>query len=224
MTWPGPFPCHPVEAAGLVFVGVPKVATTSIKWALAAFREGGAPPSQDIDIHRWFGYTEARSLDELFEWLTTRWKRLFSFTVVRNPADRFASFYYGLPEGDRAKYANINAYLRTMTPARLESNIHTTPQTDLVGNDLSRFDFVGRMENMNEVQATLSDAASWALDRASARNQRLSSSRASRNKATALCFAAVCAGAETSLLVPGVFARFGGNTGKRGSAPFLGLF
>ena len=159
MTWPGPFPCHPVEAAGLVFVGVPKVATTSIKWALAAFREGGAPPSQDIDIHRWFGYTEARSLDELFEWLTTRWKRLFSFTVVRNPADRFASFYYGLPEGDRAKYANINAYLRTMTPARLESNIHTTPQTDLVGNDLSRFDFVGRMENMNEVQATLSDAA-----------------------------------------------------------------
>lgn len=156
MTWAGQVPCHPVEVAGLVYVEVPKAGCTSVKWALSPFK--GGPPKEDADVHRWFGYTHARHLGELYEWLETRWADLFRFTIVRDPIARFCSFYYGLRVHEQPRtYGDINRYiLSEFDHDEWRSDIHVVPQTLIIGRELDRFDFVGRTEDMDTVSKVLS--------------------------------------------------------------------
>lgn len=150
MTWRGQVPCHPFEAARCVYVEVPKAGCTSVKTALSPFK--GGPPEDGEDIHGWTGYTHARSVRHLYDWLETRWSDLFRFTVVREPTERFVSFYYGLEPYERGCYGDVNRYVCSGEFERdLEwrSNIHVIPQTLLIGTELERFDFVGRTETMD---------------------------------------------------------------------------
>lgn len=159
-TWAGQIPCHPVESAGCVYVEVPKAGCTSVKWALSPFR--GGPPAEGEDIHRWFGYTHAGSVDQLYDWLDTRWADLFRFTVVRDPIARFCSFYYGLLQPhERGAYGDINRYvLEEFDRDDWRRDIHAIPQTLVIGTELERFDLVARTEDMAGLEAALVAAVS----------------------------------------------------------------
>lgn len=149
-----PIPCHPVEAANLVYVEVPKAGCTSIKWALAAFK--GEQPVKSTDIHHWFGYTHARDVAELNEWLTGRWGNMRRFTVVRNPVDRFLSFYYGLQPAERGAWGDVNRYvIEQLGVDAWAEDIHVVPQTLLLGTNLSCYDHVGHTEDMAATAAWL---------------------------------------------------------------------
>jgi hypothetical protein len=153
--WNGQIPCHPVESIGVVFVEVPKAGCTSVKWVLSPFK--GGPPREGTDVHQWFGYTHADSVGQLHEWLDTRWRGFFRFTVVRDPIARFRSFYYGLQPWERGAYGDINRYvLEEFDRDPWRWDIHAVPQTMLIGEELWRFDFVGRTEDMEAVRRELS--------------------------------------------------------------------
>ena len=155
MSWSGQIPCHPVEVAGLVYVEVPKAGCTSIKWALSRFK--GGPPAATEDIHGWFGYTHAQHRSQLNGWLETRWADLFRFTVLRDPIARFLSFYYGLQIHERGCYGDVSRYVESgaFEADPWANDIHAIPQTFLLGGDLSRYDFVGRTEDMGKVEVEL---------------------------------------------------------------------
>lgn len=147
--WRGEIPCHPVR--GLVYVEIPKTGCTSVKHALAEY--AGTPP--EGDVHRWMGYTEARDLEQLQDWLQGRWAQTFSFTVMRDPLARFQSYYYGNHVYER--FPDINDFVLHEL-VEMMSDIHAVPQTALVG-DLTGFDYVGRTHNMAAVSRRLSKAA-----------------------------------------------------------------
>lgn len=152
--WAGDVPCHPVEVAGIVYVEVPKAGCTSVKAALAPFK--GGITKQD-DVHKWFGYTHARSTEEMRRWLGTRWLNLFRFTVVRHPIARFESFYWGLSYHERGAYGDINRFVLEEFPTSPWAwDIHAIPQSMLLGG-IGGFDFVGKTEDMEEVSGMLSD-------------------------------------------------------------------
>lgn len=151
LRWNGPIPCHPVDAACCVYIEVPKAGATSVKWALSPFK--GGPPGNDAeDIHPWFGYTEARDIAQLYEWLDGRWENYFRFTVVRDPIRRFRSFYYGMGPGEDISRYVLEDFERD---ERWWGDIHVVPQTQLIGAELGHFDFVGHTEDMAEVQRKL---------------------------------------------------------------------
>lgn len=140
-------PCHAYETVGVVYVEVPKAGATSIKWALSPFK--GGPPEPTEDIHRWTGYIEAEDVSHLYRWLSTRWSSYFRFTVLRDPIARFVSFYRWLPRDQQIDLE------RFILAGGWRDNIHAIPQTAIVGTDLARFDYIGRTEDMAEVQAVL---------------------------------------------------------------------
>jgi acyl carrier protein phosphodiesterase len=77
--------------------------------------------------------------------------------VVRDPVTRFESFYWGNKYGEEG---DINRYVRRgRINEAMRHDIHAVPQTTLLGNTLSDFDFVGHTENMDEVAKVLSEAA-----------------------------------------------------------------
>lgn len=160
--WDGTIPCHPFDAAQVVYVEVPKAACTSIKWALSPVL--GGPPDDGDDIHHWTGYTHARDFGELQRWLATRWRGYFKFTVVRDPITRFESFYYDKLSAAERYAMTIDEYVLAhfaADPRRLD--IHAIPQTMLIG-DGSAFDFVGRVEAIAEVRQVLSDHLGWLVE------------------------------------------------------------
>jgi hypothetical protein len=84
-------------------------------------------------------------------YLGTRYKGWFCFTVVRHPVERFESmFYQRVNEGDINDYA-----LAFQDTPMATTNPHGMRQVDLIGSDLSRYDFVGHLEHMDEVQDAL---------------------------------------------------------------------
>jgi len=89
---------------------------------------------------------------QMQDWLAHRWAHLFRFTVVRDPIARFVSYFCSQRRGDIERYI-LDGF--SLEVARRD--IHTAPQTDIIGTDLSRFDFVGHTEVMDHVSAVLSE-------------------------------------------------------------------
>lgn len=147
MTWGGEVPCHPFYPAGLLYVEVPKCGATSIKWALAA----PAPPEGE-EVHRWLGYIDAQDVAQMQEWLAGRWAHLFRFTVIRDPIARFVSYFTSQRRGDIERFV-----LDEFSLEIARRDIHSAPQTDIIGGDLARFDFVGHTEVMEHVSTILSE-------------------------------------------------------------------
>lgn len=145
--WDGSIPCHPYDAARLVYVELPKAGCTSIKTALSPLR--GGPPEPDEDVHRWTSYTWARDLGELHRWLATRWSTYFRFTVTRDPVTRFESWYYDKLSPLERWTTSIDEYVAwdfARDDRRLD--VHAVPQTMIIGTELWRYDLVGRLEDL----------------------------------------------------------------------------
>ena len=150
---------HPFEDQRVVYVEVPKAGCTSIKWVLRSLRGdwGGEP---DASFHRWFGYRHVDSarlgqvLDEQFP----GWKK---FTVIREPGARLVSLYHNIVrcsnEWKGAQCASLHDFVRNFERSGWRHDGHGRPQTEIVGEDLSIYDFVGRTEDMAAVFAYLRD-------------------------------------------------------------------
>lgn len=153
--WDGTIPCHPIDAAKIVYVEVPKAGCTSVKYALSPFK--GGPPDPDEDIHRWYSYTWARDVGELYRWFRTRWAGYFKFTVVRDPIARFESFYYDKVDPAERYATTIDRYVMgEFERDERRMDIHAIPQSMLLGPELGQFDLVGRLEDMSSVASVLS--------------------------------------------------------------------
>lgn len=151
--WDRSVPVHPIRPS-LVYVEVPKAGCTSVKMMLAPLKGGGPEPWEDI--HQWFGYTHADDHHHLREWLRGRWADWFRFTVVRDPITRFESYFHGRQVG-----GNINDF--ALNRLRDVDDIHAARQTDLLGYDLSCYDFVGRLEEPELIEATVSEVLGMEL-------------------------------------------------------------
>jgi len=105
-------------------------------------------------FHLWFGYSLISS-KFLRKVLTTKYQKWTKFTVVRNPYNRFRSLYY-----DKIKQNNPSAemddFIKTFKKNAWYKNDHGRPQCELVGGDLSMYDFVGRTESLDDVFSFLS--------------------------------------------------------------------
>lgn len=148
-------PCHSIEMYRLVYVEVPKAGCTSVKYALAPYKKGYPWRSDDFEaMHRWFGYQHAAGLEDLARRFANRWRDYQKFTVVRHPIRRFESLYYQKidPHGRR----DINDFVAHLgDDNHWLWDTHGISQVSLIGTDLSQYDFVGRTEDMPEVERYL---------------------------------------------------------------------
>jgi hypothetical protein len=142
---------HPIPEVRILYVEVPKAACSSMKRALAPFRYAAEPPIDHEELHRWFGYTVCEPSD-FDEWRKTYWKGWFTFTVIRHPIDRFESLFYS-----KVNVGPIDRWALRFPNDYWASDDHGRPQVDVIGHDLSRFDLVGRVEDMDVVAKTLSE-------------------------------------------------------------------
>lgn len=138
-----------------LYVEVPRSGCTSI---ITAFNPELVHYT-DLAVHGAAIKTFAPDLPTLQFWLAKSWRSYWKFTVVREPIARFRSYYYGYRERDGLP-DDINDFARDL-PAYVASNKwpqHFVPQTWLIGEDLSLFDYVGRLERMDLVEQRLGRA------------------------------------------------------------------
>lgn len=140
----------------VVYVEIPKAGCSSIKRALKDYR-GLTDLADHENIHRFYGVTNIPSTklgrilkDEYADWT--------KFTVVRNPYNRFRSFYYDKRKLFSDPDASMDSILRNFKKNKWYKDPHGRPQARLLGGDLSAFNFVGHTENMDEVFTFLSKA------------------------------------------------------------------
>lgn len=86
---------------------------------------------------------------------------LFVFTVVRNPVTRLLSTYlhkvaqekyrrkYGLYHKNEYKHFSFEDFLRRLEDDLLFLDIHWAPQTSILPYDLQKYDFIGKLENLD---------------------------------------------------------------------------
>ncbi len=149
--WNGQIPTHVYHRAKIVYVEVPKAGCTSIKSMLAPLR---GDEYTGEDIHEWTGYVYARGLKTLYAYLDNRWPDFFKFTVVREPIDRFQSFFYGLNVGEKIAY-NGSTDINEFVMSKLEfnpwmSDIHAVPQHWLTGDRLGHYTHLGTLETIEK--------------------------------------------------------------------------
>ncbi len=149
-TWDGSVPCHPYDAAGIVYVEVPRSGCSSLKTALAPLLGDVGDGVSLADIHQWTGYTMARDRGQLESWLRGRWAGYLKVTLVRHPVDRFLSFFHGISPAGRPA---VDAFVLGGHPDWLD--IHGRPQTAIIG-DPAWYDVVGRLEELRPLEGALS--------------------------------------------------------------------
>lgn len=135
----------------VVYVETPKAGCTSIKYALKDFRGEWNGPANE-DFHKWFGYTII-PLKSLKKSLKTEYNDWIKFTVVRNPYDRFLSLYFDERKGLYKK--SLDQTIKEFKKSYWYNDMHGRPQTKIIGEDLSIYDFVGRTEDMEKVFTVL---------------------------------------------------------------------
>lgn len=148
--WDGRTRLH--DLPPLVWVEVPKAASTSLKLALAQLR--GRQFTSDAGLHDWLGYSHA-SADQLAEWLAAWRGQRFRFTVVRHPVSRWLSLYH--EKIDPHGYGDASAWLTANADSWWWDDLHAVPQVAIIGST-AWYDYIGRVEDMPALEAQLSAA------------------------------------------------------------------
>lgn len=156
---------HVNEEAKILYVEIPKAGCTSIKTELF-FKPKYGLPKADVSVHTHLGYKKVFNL--------AKYKDYFKFTVTRDPYARFLSFFNDKilngTEGGRSltickKYCKIvefndiqnpNDLLLLLNKRILFCDSHICPQYYLLPRNLHDLDFIGQIENMDEVNKVLS--------------------------------------------------------------------
>jgi hypothetical protein len=159
-----------LQEVKLLYVEIPRAGCTTIKYELFWKRKYGELDSshelQSIlkrQMHDVLGYIHTETLEP--------YKDYFKFTVVRDPYTRFISGFYGFLHNARNSFisktmgiqdypdeifSDPNTFLCNVNKEILNRNPHTALQTYLLPGDLNVLDYIGRLENMAEVENTLS--------------------------------------------------------------------
>ena len=136
---------------GYFFNRIPKAANTTLTMALAELSTG--IPVQSKQAKKLFKNPSDLSNNEVIDF-----ERLFKFIFVRNPYTRTLSAYLdkivrgkGVPEtltnGCESTFLEFCQFLRD---GGLYSNIHWAPQTSIMLLPLRDFDFVGKIERIDD--------------------------------------------------------------------------
>lgn len=168
----------PVKSTNLVYLPVPKVACTTIKFALLNHNEDGLADRLDAarrtdrtvpHVHIVYP-SKPLKVKHILRYLGSRW-----FCVVRDPVQRFLSVYgnrvvhhddlkrsvtalesAGLPRHpDPVEFAeNLEAYCR----ANGSINHHARPMVDYLGRRPGRFDRIFRLSDLGALPGYLAEA------------------------------------------------------------------
>jgi len=168
----------PVKSTDLVYLPVPKVACTTIKFALLNHNEDGQADRLDVarrtdksvpNVHMIYP-SKPLKLKHLLRYFGRRW-----FCVVRDPVKRFLSVYgnrvvhhddlkrsvpalesAGLPRHpDPTEFAeHLEAYCRMNGTI----NHHARPMVDYLGERPGRFDRIFPMSELGELPGYLAEA------------------------------------------------------------------
>jgi len=153
----------------LLYIVIPKAGSTAIKYEFIWKNLFGnnVPPEIAQKRNAILGYHFTKSLEP--------YKDYFKFTVVRDPYTRFLSaFFHVIHKGYRKDYNfeiirslgiedwpdeivnDPNEFLHNVTKEILNRNPHTALQTYLLPRDLKELDYIGQLENKEELGSTLS--------------------------------------------------------------------
>ncbi|MBZ2190368.1 sulfotransferase family protein [Alcanivorax sp. JB21] len=140
-------------ALGFFCNRVPKAANSAIVTHLAQLKFGRDIASHDAKrAFRTPGTLNRKEVEQFAD--------LFRFTVVRNPYSRVLSAYLDkmarFPERNTS-YATFDAFVERLSqdPAYLLSNAHWAPQTALMLIPVEDFDFIGKVESLDQDLATI---------------------------------------------------------------------
>jgi len=151
---------HEIPEHRLLYVEVPKAGCSSIKISLRHFRGIHDMPVDMDDFHERFGYKNIPlfSFEKILKtkYKAQGWK---IFTVVRNPYDRFVSYYK-----DKVSSDQLGRYINKFSLRKYFHDTHVRPQHALIGTDLSVYDMIGTTENMTEVFAWLRNITGASID------------------------------------------------------------
>ena len=145
----------------ILYVEIPKAGCTSLKTELFFKPKYGLPKPHE-NIHRRLGYKKILNL--------SRYKNYFKFTVTRDPYARFLALFNAKLIINKVKYTgnpiqkildsnniqNPNDLLTFINKKVFMLNAHICPQYFLLPKNLHTLDFIGQIENMDEVNKVLS--------------------------------------------------------------------
>ena len=128
---------------------IPKAANSTVVSTLATIKFGHAVPSRDAKkIFLTPGHLNREQVAEF--------DSLFRFTVVRNPFSRTLSAYldkiHRTAEKQGKQAISFEQFLDRLEnePRFLYSNAHWAPQSSLLLIPVPEFDFIGKVESLNE--------------------------------------------------------------------------
>jgi len=125
---------------------IPKSANSTVVTSLAKWRFNKTIPSRAAK--KMFLPPSALTRSEV-----DNLEVLFCFAVVRNPFTRVLSAYLDKVERKEQRRGNDSSFedfLAGLSGGELHSNAHWTPQADLLLLPLQNFDFIGKVESLDQ--------------------------------------------------------------------------
>ncbi|PAU79455.1 sulfotransferase family protein [Halomonas salipaludis] len=149
------------QDASFVYYRIPKAANSTIFSSLYENMPGRTPTDMDeLSQLKESYYIRPRQVGK--KQLATV-KAFTHFTFVRHPIKRFLSCYRDkIAGGEKSHYVNkwmkrdvahdvtMSEFIDYLEQGGLYANAHWAPQVALVPNDISKLDFIGKVENIEE--------------------------------------------------------------------------
>jgi len=143
----------------LLYVPTPKCACTTMKHVMYFLEHGDwyqESAEEKKYIHKFYGYDNlVENLDDYSDW--------YKFAVVREPIDRFISFYQNKIVQEK-KYIdpsvdidNLAMNLEKYQSQNSALKHHTETQKSFLGDDLAVFDWVGKIEDLSKLHETIQE-------------------------------------------------------------------
>lgn len=141
---------------GFFYNSLPKAASTTIQYSLAAIKQRMDPTAVE-NPHECFPLKPSQlSTEEL-----NKFEGLHKFTFTRNPYSRVLSAYLDKIVSNKTgrrekmqvgadKVPTFGEFLRWLDEGGLHQDMHWAPQTSILLLPLSRFDFIGKLETLDE--------------------------------------------------------------------------